>query len=63
MTAYLQERVMCVALVGGWCSKCEAHKVWITGSGKPGDDTLYMFYTADSCDGRGIALLTSKPVE
>ena len=54
---------MCVALVGGWCSKCEAHKVWITGSGKPGDDTLYMFYTADSCDGRGIALLTSKPVE
>ena len=20
---------------------CEAHKVWLTGSGKPGDDTLY----------------------
>ena len=42
--------------------KCDAHKVWVTGSGKPGDDTLYMYYTADSCKGRGIALLTSKPL-
>ena len=41
---------------------CECHKVWLTGSGKPGDDTIYMHYTADSCKGRGIALLTSKPV-
>ena len=67
---------------------CEAHKVWLTGSGKPGDDTLYsaspacpplrsvlglagglrvgavaaVYYTADDCKGRGIALLTSKPV-
>ena len=42
----------------------ECHKVWVTGSGEPGDDTIYMFYTADggSGVGRGIALLTSKPL-
>jgi hypothetical protein len=36
--------------------KCEAHKVWLTGDEK---GNMYMYYTADSCDGRGIALLTS----
>lgn len=46
----------------GGLDKCEAHKVWVTGSGRTGDDTLYMYYTADDCHGRGIALLTSKPV-
>lgn len=40
--------------------KCECHKVWLTGDGKD-DSTMYMYYTADSCSGRGIALLTSKP--
>lgn len=42
--------------------KCECHKVWLTGDGKD-DGTIYMYYTADSCSGRGIALLTSKPVK
>ena len=42
--------------------KSECHKVWLTGNGV--DDTIYMFYTGDSGDaGRGILLLTSKPVE
>lgn len=40
---------------------CECHKVWLTGNGK-NDGTMYLYYTADSCHGRGIALLTSKPV-
>lgn len=38
----------------------ECHKVWLTGDGV--SDTIYMFYTADSGHGRGIALLTSRPL-
>jgi len=40
----------------------ECHKVWLTGSGRSEDDTIYMYYTADSGHGRGIALLTSNPI-
>ena len=37
-------------------------QVWLTGNGK--DDTIYMYYTGDGCAaGRGILLLTSKPLQ
>ena len=32
------------------------------GSGEPGDETLYIFYTADDCENVGIGLMTSRPL-
>jgi hypothetical protein len=44
------------------CSFRTRPQVWLTGNGK--DDTVYMYYTGDGCAvGRGILLLTSKPLQ
>lgn len=39
--------------------RCDAHKAWLN---VDATGRKYLFYTADSCEGRGIALLTSTPL-
>jgi hypothetical protein len=44
----------------GGLDKCHAHKAWLTV-----DETgrKHLFYTGDDCNGRGILLLTSTPLD